>query len=315
MIANPDASRDAHVNELHLLGVPPMTQYIGHVRRRVIGGDALPEGRLIDQWRAAARHYEEIAVREAGEAECATIEPIAADRQPHIDNITAAPDFEEGFGSIPVAFGMVELDRLVVFQQRVSLDHAARFSRAIAAADNDRAREDALFGICLPLEADPPPVVSCNAGSGKYVFQSDLADLRAFSPRLISDATARTLLTSNGHAQAGIAVPIGFGARHLNVVRLAGRMVLNNGYHRAYALREAGFTHVPCVIQAISHTSELAYAGGSSLIDNFDQLFEMPRPPLFRDFFDPQLTTRLKLQRTRKQVLISVSIETLRVPD
>ena len=83
-------------------------------------------------------------------------------------------------------------------------------------------------------------------------------------------------------------IPVGYGVRHLNVVRLGKRMVLNNGYHRAYALRAAGITHVPCMVQAIAHPEELAFAGGSSLIDNFDELFSSARPPLFKDFFDPR---------------------------
>ncbi len=111
-----------------------------------------------------------------------------------------------------------------------------------------------------------------------------------------------------------VAITVGFGARHLNAVRLGKRMVLNNGYHRAFALRSAGFTHVPCVVQSIAHPEELAFAGGSSLIDNFDDIFKSARPPLFKDFFDPELTTRIRMPRTRKQIQITVSVETIRVP-
>ncbi len=311
MIFSPDLAAAPSVDEVHLLGVPPLANYVDHVTRRAIDGREADESALIDQWRSAAQHYQRLQDSEAGLADLAGLEKIPAAKAGWIERIAGLADFAEGFGDLPVAFAMVELDRLVVYQQHVSLTHASEFTQALEAAESP---EDAIFEICLPMQARPPRIFTSKSGRGKFVFQSELSDVRAFSPRLFSEATAQTVLTSNGQAHSGVAIAVGFGARHLNVVRLGKRMVLNNGYHRAYALRAAGITHVPCVIQAIAHPEELAFAGGSSLIDNFDELFRSPRPPLFKDFFDPQLTTTLKLPRTRKQVQISISIETLRVP-
>lgn len=311
MIATPDAADEPSVNEVHLLGIPPLAGYVDHVTRRTVGGDRVDEAVLIDQWRAAAQHYQRLEQSEAGEADRVKIDPIPAAMTPRIDALIAEPGFVHGFGELPIAFGMVELDRLVVYQQHVSLTHALRFTNALQAGAS---RNDVLFDICLPDQQHVPPIRSAKSGGGRFVFQSDVLDLRSFGPRLLAADAAHSVMTPNGPATAGVALGVGYGVRHLNIVRLGKRMVLNNGYHRAYALRAAGVTHVPCIVQAIAHPEELAFAGGSSLIDNYDRLFSAARPPLFKDYFDPALTTRLSLPPMRKQIQITVTIETLRVP-
>lgn len=310
MTAIPDAADGPLVDEIHLLGVPPLAGYVDHVARRTIAGDRNDEAVLIDQWRAAAAHYQRLEQSEAGEADRVQIEPIPASMSARIDALVAEPGFSEGFGELPIAFGMVELDRLVVYQQHVSLSHAARFDAVLTEASS---AEQAVFGICLPEPAHLPPIRFSKSGRGRFVFQSDVSDLRSFGARFLA-AGSHSVMTPNGPAPAGIAIPVGFGVRHLNVVRLGQRMVLNNGYHRAYALRAAGITHAPCIVQAIAHPEELAFAGGSSLIANYDELFKSPRPPLFKDFFNPELTVHLRLPATRKQVQVTITIETLRVP-
>ena len=37
-----------------------------------------------------------------------------------------------------------------------------------------------------------------------------------------------------------VGVAVGYGSNFLNAVALGGRLVLNNGFHRAYALRPSG---------------------------------------------------------------------------
>ena len=90
-------------------------------------------------------------------------------------------------------------------------------------------------------------------------------------------------------------------------------MVLNNGTHRAYALRAAGITRIPCVVQAIEHPDELAYAGGTELTEDYLALFQSPRPPLFKDFFDPNLAFEFDAAKTTRQIEISIDVKTVRI--
>ncbi|WP_418316851.1 hypothetical protein [Piscinibacter sakaiensis] len=289
----------------------PLTGFVARVTQRTAGG-AADEAALIDQWRAAAARYRELEQTEAGAADGAVIEALPASLASRIGEITADVGAGHAFSRLPVGFGLVELDRLVVCQQHVSLAHAASFERALGETTS---RDEAVFEICFPRSMQPPALRALQVAEGKFVFQSELADLRAFHARLLDEEIARSVITSDGPARGGVTIPVGFGVPHLNVVRFGGRLVLNNGYHRAYALRRAGVTRIPCIVQAVAHPEELAFAGSSSLIEDFDALFNSARPPMLKDFFDPRLTTQLDLLPSRKQVQITVTVETLRAPD
>ena len=85
--------------------------------------------------------------------------------------------------------------------------------------------------------------------------------------------------------------------------------MLNDGHHRAYALRAMGLTHVPCVIQVCSSYEEVRLAATPEIHDNSDLYFESPRPPLLRDFDRPDLACRLTTERLRRQVNLRFKVE------
>ena len=53
-----------------------------------------------------------------------------------------------------------------------------------------------------------------------------------------------------------LGLPVGYGSNFLNIIEAEGRLLLHNGYHRAYALREAGLTHAACIVQSVSRRDE-----------------------------------------------------------
>lgn len=295
--------------ELHLLGAPSLADYIERVRERSVGGRDADEGELIARWGAAAKRYHELETTEAGLAESAELRALAPPLAALCREVIADRYFRRAFAALPVGFGWVELDKLVVFQQHVSLDHAER----LAASLGDAPTEEALFRFCLPVDHPPPEVHVAQNGPKTFVFSSPLSDVRAYGPRLL-EAETLSQVASDGALAAGIGLLVGYGSAHLNVVRHANRIVLNNGYHRAYALRALGLTHAPCIVQAVENSDELAYAGDSALVEHYPILFRDARPALLKDFFDPALTTRHPMLPTRKQIQVRVEVEVLRVP-
>ena len=95
----------------------------------------------------------------------------------------------------------------------------------------------------------------------------------------------------------------------IDVVRWGDRLVLNNGHHRAHALRAQGLTHVPALIQVCGTSDELALAASAEIVDNSDLYFELPRPPLLRDFDNPALTHNLTTPRLQRQLRLSFKVE------
>ena len=66
------------------------------------------------------------------------------------------------------------------------------------------------------------------------------------------------------------------------VVRCNDRTYLKNGVHRAYALRSAGATHMPCLYLETSDWSAVGAVGGSSTFDR--DLLESANPPTCAHF-------------------------------
>jgi hypothetical protein len=295
---------------LYLLGAPTLSDFLSFVKRRALNGEETPEDGLVEQWRVAARRYQALETEEAGLAEKVQLQPLPAAYEPVVKRLTSDPGFAKSWGSLPIAFGLIELDHLVAFQHHVDLGHARHLQQQLGHPPN----EAEILELCMPANDHQPEVRVTRNGDRRFVIESTSADLRILGVRDLPQAWAREQMADGPVARA-IGVLAGFGAPYLNVVRHANRMVLNNGFHRAWALRALGVTHVPCLIQGAEHADELALAGGSDLTEHYNTLFKSPRPPLFKDFFDPQLTTMMPGFRRRTQLVVTVDVQTLRVAE
>ena len=75
------------------------------------------------------------------------------------------------------------------------------------------------------------------------------------------------------------------------------------------ALRQMGFTHVPCLVQPCVSADDLAQAATSEICENIDLYFHAPRPPLLRDFDNPRLTLTVRAPRLRRVVTVKVEVQ------
>ena len=106
-----------------------------------------------------------------------------------------------------------------------------------------------------------------------------------------------------------VGLVVGFGSNFLNVISAEGRLVLNNGNHRAHTLRELGITHAPCVVQEVTRRDELKVIGGGRLRRDPDKFLKSPRPPLLKDFTDPGLSRKVRLVKKTRQVRLRFEVE------
>ena len=156
--------------------------------------------------------------------------------------MAADPRYRKVFDSVPTGFAMVELDKLVLFQTHVMQQGVDRL-RARLGADPDPA---ALFRFCQPPTDRQAPVKIRKVGADRYVFTSESTDFRPLKPALLRPDQIRDHELS-GQISGVVGLMIGYGSNFLTAIRQGedGRMVLHNGYHRAYALRALGITHAP----------------------------------------------------------------------
>jgi hypothetical protein len=289
-------------DELWLLGQPPLSDYLDFVRESVAGGAEMNPRVLCDEWRVANDHYYELEKREAGMADRAECLELPEAMRPLAEGLAAHPHFRMTCDCLPASFGMVELDRLILYQPHVTLP----FVEALRARLTPPPDARGLFHFCQPLERRDPPVRTRRVGERRYQFVSDSTDFRFHRAVLLGPGQI-TGVDSFGPVGAVVGLAVGFGSNLLSVIRSDNRMLLHNGYHRAYALRAAGFTHAPAVIQTVTRRDELALVASQSVVDEPAFYFTAKRPPLLKDFFDPKVSKILPVRRMEK--LIEVSFE------
>jgi hypothetical protein len=98
-----------------------------------------------------------------------------------------------------------------------------------------------------------------------------------------------------------ISLHISAGPNLVQATRYRGRYFLTNGYHRAYRLMRAGFTHIPCVVKNANNIAETG-----ALAPGFfpESLLMCPRPPLLTDFIDEVLAITVPTHAAKKVVRI-----------
>jgi len=286
-----------------LLGQPHLQDYLDFVREKVVGGAELDPRALADEWRAANDYYHELEESEAGVADQVECRPLPPEMELLAEEVAADPYCRRAFDTLPVSFGLVELDRLTVSQPHVTRQHVDRLKLRLG-RDPDPVT---LFRFCLP-KADPEAAFEVQeTASNRYLFASESTDLRSHSPVLLRADQI------NNHATFGpigraVGVVVGFGSNLLNVIRSENRIVLNNGYHRACALRELGVTHAPCLMQTVTRRDELDISGPRAVAEAPEFYFRSKRPPLLKDFFDPRIRKVWPVRRIRKVIEVEVKI-------
>lgn len=272
-----------------LLGQPPLTDYLDFVKAKVTGGAGIMPVDLVAEWRTANDHYYDLAVSEAGIADAIDVRPLPRALRPLETAVRANPWFRHSFNELPTRFAMVELDKLVVTQTHVERGHHDAFAATLGRDLKKR------FHFCIPLDRALPPVRIQRLGDHRWLFSSESTDLRERTPLLIEGPQLATL-GADGPVAALLGLPVGFGSNFMSAVASGKRIVLQNGYHRAYALRRVGITHAPCIIEDVTRKDELRVGGDDEVNADPEFYFAQPRPPMLKDFFDPRFAKTLPVK-------------------
>ena len=294
--------------QIRLLGQPHLADYISFVREKTVGGEDADPRVLADEWRAANDYYYDLEQHEAGiagEVECLELDPALTLLA---EKTKADTRFARAFDTLPTSFGLVELDRLVVCQQFVTRNFVEGLKARLGPAPDP----ERLFRFCQPLERKDPPVKVDRIEARRFMFTSDSTDFRAHDPALLS-ADQIEGLTSSGPVSAVVGLVVGFGSNYLQAIRADDRLILHNGYHRAYALRELGITHAPCVIQTVTRRDELNLIASSAVADAPEFYCKAARPPLLKDFFDPRIRKVLAVRRIKKMIEVKYEVREFQV--
>ncbi|MEO6153196.1 MAG: hypothetical protein ABIT09_09995 [Croceibacterium sp.] len=302
--APPNADADTgQVPLLWLLGQPHLRDYLAFFETKVCGGEQADPRALTAEWRTANDIYYELEQHEAGIADTIECRPLDKRLARLSAELEQNPWFRAAFDNLPYTIELVELDKLVVSQLHVENG----FAGMIAARLGPDPSPSELFRFCLPTERELPPVAIRRLGAHRYQFTSPSTDFREHAPRLLR-ADELVHAGGSGPVAAFFGVGVGFGANFLSGIRSGARVVLENGYHRSYALRSAGITHAWCVIEHVTRKDELRLAASETVAADPEFYFAAKRPPILRDFFDPRLAKQLMTKRMESVVEVEIKV-------
>ena len=287
-----------------LLGQPHLEDYLDFHQRKVIHPGPVDLRAHAAEWQAANDLYYELEQSEAGLCESIDCRPLTPELEPLAREVEANPWFTSSFDDLPYSFEKVELDKLIVSQLQVECGYSGKLAADLATSE---ATDADLFRFCLPLDRELPACRIRRLGSSRYEFTSYSSDFRDHSPRLLRGKELENLAVE-GPLVAMLGVPIGFGSNFLSCIRSGNRVLLQNGYHRAYALRCAGFTHAWTIVETVTRKDELRLTASEEVAENPEFYFAARRPPMLKDFFDPRLGRHFRARRSEFVVEVEIKV-------
>jgi len=297
---------DDHV---FLLGRPPIGEFLAFIRNMAVGGQNADQGLLTQEWRHANDHLAVLEKAEAGIADNPTIKPLPPAIQQLANKVLTDPMFQKAYGSVPTEIAIVELDRLIVFQKFINLEFVHTIQNTLPSP----VREEDIARLALGLDSSLPQVQVMQTGPNIYSFVSASNDFRFLEGALINPSQV-TGFVSTGRPFAYIVLGVGYGSNYLNALHVEDRLILNNGSHRAYALRDLGITHAPCLVQRVTRREELELVATGDVQQNPDRYLKTSRPPLLKDYFDAKLRKVVQVPRKNRLVRVQFGYEQVDVP-
>lgn len=293
---------------LYIAGRQPVGEFLQYVRTTAERHEAAAEAGLVEQWRQASRRIRQLQQLESGCADNPTLEPLPRGMQPTADTALTNPSIQRTFQHFALRWAMVPLDNLVVYQNYIDLGYAEALRRSIPPHLSDIELLRFVIGEDLPVA----PIRSARVSDTAFQFWSVSKDLRCTEIALL-DPSNLAGYSAKGRPAAVVAVFLGFSANYLSAVQVANRLILTNGSHRAYVLRELGFNRVPCLVAQVAE-EEIELLSLNEIRQNAGTYLKAPRPPLFKDYFDEQLRTLIQVGSSTRMLQVSCAIQQSRAP-
>lgn len=297
------ATEDQYSEELFLFAFATQAEVLRHLRSDVALEDRARVAEILDAWSTRQARVTILTEREAGIADRMRTEPLPIEHRAHLERIAKHPLFQKTFQDHPVTFELVEVNKLIAPQRTVNHTYA----RSVAAALSAPLTLDQLIALCLePERSSTPPVQCLEVQPNVHMFSSPSADLRFLNSttRAVSEGDL-PLAESGGLPASTVLSFVGYGCASMNVYRVGRRLILNNGFHRVYALRSLGVQRIPVVVQEIHD----AHRELPSVIMGVptSYLIHAPRPVLLKDFFESGFTASLRVRKRIRAIKVTVS--------
>ena len=300
-VASPKSQPEVD-ESLYLIGRPQLKDFLRYVQNHAVNPPG--PGDLTEEWERANEVVQKLQKDEEDLADNPSIQAVPTDNKLLLEFVRD-PLVKNSFNTVPTEVAYVDLNQIVVHQHHIDL----AFVQTVKDRVGPSPTVADLFRLCRPYgEAQQPPMKWGRVQGDTYVFVSRSNDLRFLG---VMPLEARNIqdYPPPGRLAGIIGLAVGFGSNFLNAVYAERRLILNNGSHRAYALRQMGLTRVPCIVQHVSSREELHLLACTAVTDRPNYYFQEPRPPMLKDYFDPRLRKVMSVHRRLRQIRVKFEID------
>jgi hypothetical protein len=306
----PDINVGTHFfKQRYLFAFATQGEVINHLRTQTLSEEVNRTTDILLKWQEQRPKVQQFELTERGIADSSSLEDLPLDFSATLQGIADHALFRKTFMHLPFSFALVEIDKLVAPQRSVNLDYVERLQVAF----RDKTSLSELISICLSPVREMPPIQHLEVANNTHMFSSPNTDLRflgAFFKKLRPEDLQFAEL--GGIPAAAIITFIGYGGAPVNVFRWENRLVLNNGFHRLFALRSLGVTSVPVVVQHVQNI-QLEFP---SIVGGLprEYLLGVARPVLMKDFFEDGLCVTLNAKRRVRGISVQAAVGQFDVP-
>lgn len=293
----------------YLFAFAPQVEVIHHIRTQTLDEEASRLSEILAHWQSLQPRVEQLMQDEAGYADTLVAAPLSEPNAERAQVYASDALFQKSFSSLPVSFAMVEVDKLVAPQRTVNLDYVDN----LVASLPQQIEMDWLLDFCVAPKRAMEPIQHLEVAPNTHIFSSPNSDIRFLGAffKHVTDGDL-TYAVAGGLPAAAVIAFVGYGCPSINVIQVGTRYALNNGFHRVYALRARGVSHIPVVIQYVRNPQLECPPQIAGLPREY--IFGMPRPVLVKDFFEPEFAITLKARERVKMVTVGIALGQHDVP-
>lgn len=303
-----EINNDGFDPTLLLKGIFPLPRLIRFVRERCVPR-SLDEAALVEEWREARAVALRLTADEAGSADDIGVQPLPEDMKPLAEQVLRQPSTHRFTSLLPRSWCMVEIDRMVVFQESLNLRHIDQLKASLPPTPSAQDVMD----LASCTGARTHPLVRFSQSDGDYTFASESNDLRFLDVTTVEPAAIANY-EPFGSASHALVIYLGFSDNVISGTRLGKRIILTNGSHRAYLLRELGFRYVPCLLTDASDGDMSDVLLPAAVKQDRPRYLQAPRPPLFKDYADSRLTRIVPVVRKNYVLRAKLDLQRTTVP-
>ena len=299
----PDIVVGSHYFEQrYLYAFATQGELINHVRTQALTDEFARIEKIQADWQALQPKVQQLIQTESGLADKAVPEDLPNEFDQILQKTREDALFKKTFSALPTKFSLVEIDKLVAAQRTVNLGYVKELKKKYA----HRKKLKDLIEICVSPTRDMPPIQHLEVTNNTHVFSSPNLDLRflgAFLKKLTPDDLEFAAM--GGLPAAAVVSFVGYGGAPVNIFHVGGRLIINNGFHRVYALRSNGVTKIPVVLQTVNNWQLEVPPQVGGLPREY--LLSHPRPVMMKDFFEKDFCITLKAKDRVKIITIQTN--------